>query len=254
MITTDWCTLVYPYGCTLNSIPPAVPLIGTGKNCYPYHRPILATSNVGTGRVCVVGSSQMLNDRYMKMKENAFLLESIVDFLLEGRLIDFPMPKISDYRFMPCLSELAEGPFYCWKPLLEPLPDDITTLASMELYDCGLRYYDEVMHAFEQLGLDPSSQMSGMIKPAYRIEPFRLIPALPLPSFGSLLDPPELELVDFDDMMESSQVRLTRLANRCSESDIEQFLQEGAGIVGFNCESENPFDILDLIAHKLLFE
>ena len=212
----------------------------------------MVTSSLGTGRACVIGSSQLLNDRYLK--ENTFLVESILDFLLEGRELDFPVPKISDYRFMPCLSELAEGPYYCWKPLLEPLPDDLTTLASMDLYDCGLRYYDEVMEVHKQLGLDPSSQVSGIIKPAYRIEPFKLIPALPLQSFGSLLDPPELELVDFDDLMESPQVRLNRIANRCSESDIEQFLQEAASIIGFNSDSENPVDILALIAEKLLLE
>lgn len=70
---------VYPYGCTLTVQRPAVPLLASGRICYPMQRPLAAAWEAqpgsGGGRILVIGSAQLFDDRWLDKEANARIMD-----------------------------------------------------------------------------------------------------------------------------------------------------------------------------------
>lgn len=73
---------VYPYGATLSVQKPAVPILSSGKIAYPMNRPVGAVwSQPGYGRIAVLGSCMMLDDKWIDKEENAKIMDFLFKFL-----------------------------------------------------------------------------------------------------------------------------------------------------------------------------
>jgi hypothetical protein len=70
---------VYPRGCTLAVQRPAVPVLSSGRMCYPMQRPLAAAWEAppggGGGRVLVLGSAAVFGDEWLDREENARLAD-----------------------------------------------------------------------------------------------------------------------------------------------------------------------------------
>lgn len=76
---------VYPHGCTLTVQAAAVPLLSSGRICYPMQRPLAAAWEAppgsGGGRLLVLGSARMFDDRWLDKEENARLMDWVFKWL-----------------------------------------------------------------------------------------------------------------------------------------------------------------------------
>ena len=73
---------VYPYGATISVQKPSVPILSSGKIAYPMNRPVGAVwSQPGFGRIAVVGSCMMFDDKWLDKEENSKVLDFLFKFL-----------------------------------------------------------------------------------------------------------------------------------------------------------------------------
>ena len=74
---------VYPYGATMAVQKPAVPILSSGYISYPLNRPVAAMheSKTGKGRLCVLGSSAIFDDKWLDKEDNAKLADVIFRWL-----------------------------------------------------------------------------------------------------------------------------------------------------------------------------
>ena len=83
----DGMTFVMPYAATLNVQKPAVPVLSSGKICYPTQRPLAAlwrgnkARGEGDGRVAVLGSGQMADDKWLDREDNAKIMDFVLRWL-----------------------------------------------------------------------------------------------------------------------------------------------------------------------------
>ncbi|CAB0019329.1 unnamed protein product [Nesidiocoris tenuis] len=125
-------SFVYPFGATLNTAKPAVPILSTGPASWPLNRPVCAfttltptsKSKLG-GRICVIGSGHVFSDKYIDKEENGTLLQIVMGFLtnpneLELNSLDVENPEVFPPRFLDL------GP------------------PALELYDLQEEFYSEV--------------------------------------------------------------------------------------------------------------
>ena len=193
----------------------------------------------------------MFNHEYIALESNKALLLSLVRILTDPS----PVPPSSlqvpvrDYRFISDLGQMSDKPFRCWQDFLGPIPSNQMDLADTKLYDGGISVACELEETCKLIGIE-NKPLSGIIKPSYNVPEFHLIPIFPLPSLRPILQPPPLELVDLDELLEIPQTRLNRLANECESSDdVETFVAEGAKILGIH--SRDNREILKLICQRI---
>jgi hypothetical protein len=202
--------------------------------------------------MCVVGSSDMFSLDYIEIESNKAFLVSLTNHLIEP---DLSLPTlqvpIREYRFISDLTSLSEKPFCCWQDLLDPIPDDIMSLVDRRVYDGGVGLLEDVKKSYELLGIE-FKPLKGPIKPAYHVPKFDLIPVIPLPSLRPLLQPPPLELVDIDELLDPPEIRLNRIANECEQAgDIERFISDSAKAVDLSEEIGDPKEIMKNICRKI---
>lgn len=129
---------VYPYGASLNVEKPAIPILSSGYISYPLNRPVGAVYASDLGRVCVLGSVHMFQDKWLDKEMNGKLQEILFDWLLhnpkiELNTIDAKNPDVNDYHYLPDTEALANK----MKPCLqesEELPRDFTSLFDDKLF------------------------------------------------------------------------------------------------------------------------
>ena len=224
-------SLVYAFGCTLNTRSPAVAVVSTGDVCYPFNRPVGASN----GRLLVLGSYHMFTDKYISRVDNKAFAQSVVKFLADPVESKFcPVTNISDYKYISNTLAMGSRPFACFRAFIEPLPADVTDLMDLTLFDGNKKFFDEVKHAHELLGV-AFEPLESIVRPSFVVPKLKPIPAVYPPSFWPLLKSPEIPLVDLDDLMAPPEVRLNRLAN--TFEDIEQFVTQAGTVLGIPGQS-----------------
>eukprot|EP01065_Artemidia_motanka_P046869 TRINITY_DN7199_c0_g1_i1.p1 TRINITY_DN7199_c0_g1~~TRINITY_DN7199_c0_g1_i1.p1 ORF type:complete len:534 (+),score=181.17 TRINITY_DN7199_c0_g1_i1:54-1604(+) len=245
----DTLSFVYPHGCTVSVQKPAVPLLSSGYIAYPLNRPICAVLELPPkpsapgadgaqkrplpGRLMVVGSLQMFDDRWIAEEDNSRLAEVLFWWLLHHpgvRLnhIDADEPDIADYHHLPDVGSLAERPRVCLESP-EELPRDSTTMFDLSMFKFDTDLIPETVKAYEQLNV--KHEPLTLIQPEFHT---------PLPPFYPATFPPihrepphpDLDLFDLDEHFASERQRLAILTNKCTEEHLQYYITEAADIMG----------------------
>jgi intraflagellar transport protein 52 len=118
-------SFVYPYGCSLAVQKPAFPVLSSGPLAFPLNRPVCAlwsgeraragavSGALGGGRLCVLGSSYVLQDDWVDKEENGKLVNVLLRWLThDGGVtmdsIDADDPDVAEYHQLPDSEALAE--------------------------------------------------------------------------------------------------------------------------------------------------
>eukprot|EP00191_Tetraselmis_sp_GSL018_P015353 CAMPEP_0177593220 /NCGR_PEP_ID=MMETSP0419_2-20121207/9015_1 /TAXON_ID=582737 /ORGANISM="Tetraselmis sp., Strain GSL018" /LENGTH=499 /DNA_ID=CAMNT_0019084215 /DNA_START=322 /DNA_END=1817 /DNA_ORIENTATION=- len=228
---------VYPHGATLTVQKPAVALLGTGKIAYPMQRPIAAVwSKPNAGRLVVMGSARVFEDKWLDKEENSRLMDFIFKFLkpassVKLHAVDADDPDIAEFQHLPDTEALAERLRACLQEGQE-VSRDWASLFDTGLFKLHTDLVPEVVGLYETLKVK-KAQLS-LIPPQFETPLPPLQPAVFPPGVREP-PPPALDLFDLDEMFSSEHVRLAQLANKCAEgteADLEFFVQEGCSIVG----------------------
>ena len=223
---------LYPFGATLNVVKPSVAVLSTGTTSFPPCRPTCAFfENSNSGKMIVLGSGYLFMDKYIHKENNVllfdlFLLYFVENFVLNS--IDSLNPEINDYNMVPDLEILCNNPMLFLSES-EEIPSDYTSLFSREIKKISNRSLNKVNKSFEELHIEKRALQ--VIKPHFETPLPSLQPAFFAPVFRAL-NKPELELYDLDTEFSSVQVKLTKLANKCNNKDVDYFIRESAIILG----------------------
>jgi len=223
---------VYPYGATLNVQKPAVPILSSGPLSYPLHRPIAGVCAVpNEGRICALGAVRMIDDNFFDLENNRQLLDTLVSWLLGKTQVEFTAPlgdEIFEYQRVPHTQGLAMPLRSCLQEV-EALPQDFTQLFADNLFGFGVELIPEAVLLYKQLGV--KREALTCIVPQFETPMPALLPAVFPPS---LVEPPQpaLDLFDLDEQFASERSRLAMLANKCTDDDLEYFVQQAGGILG----------------------
>jgi hypothetical protein len=202
----------------------------------------------------VVGSSQIFSDDWIGFESNRALLEQLLDELIVkvGHCVRKGF-EFSDYRFLCNAQALASGPMAC----LDVDEDEaLESLARFDLFDAGLSIGEELRLFRDKLGIPlETSNQPCIIRPKYSLLKINKVYAVHPPSLYPLLKHPELPLLDLDEMLTAPEVRLNRLANKCSgdsDEEIEYFLVEAAKICWDEAEEISPKSVLRHLFNSLV--
>ena len=230
----------------MNTRAPAVPILSTGACCYPFHRPV----GVAQGSVAVFGSFRMFADAFINRGENRALAESVLKFLIDPVKNKLSAStQISDYKYMSDASSMAKDAIGCWTSFLDPLPEDLSELADLTLFDGNIGLLEEVKAAHAELGIE-FEPIESIVRPAFVVPKLKPVPAVYPPSFFPIIQPPEIPLVDLDDLLAPPEVILNRLANKCSEDDLDEFINKAGA--SLEVKAESAADVLKEIVQTIL--
>lgn len=234
---------LYPFGATLNITKPSIPILSTGKTSFPACRPTCGYyENETNGRMIVLGSGHMFTDKYINKENNVALFDLLLDFLIEPsfhpNVIDALNPEINDLHVVPDLEILCNNPMLYLEES-EELPLDYSTLFSRKIKKISNQSLAKINEAFKELQIEKRTLQ--VIKPHFETPLPVLQPAVYMPVFRAHTKP-ELELYDLDNEFASIQSKLTKLANKCNNNDIEYFIRECGLILGLNINGANKSD------------
>uniref|UniRef100_A0A0A9XX95 Intraflagellar transport protein 52 n=1 Tax=Lygus hesperus TaxID=30085 RepID=A0A0A9XX95_LYGHE len=255
-------SFVYPFGATVNTAKPAVPILSTGPASWPLNRPVCALTTLTStskmkpgGRICVIGSGHVFSDKYIEKEDNNTLLNVILTFLLnpnelELNSLDVEDPEVSEYTVVADTCAISERIRGCLMETTEELPSDYLSLFNTDsLYWVSLNQVSRVISAYTDLDVPHTSLRLAV--PNFEESVPKLEPAVFPPRFLDL-GPPALELYDLQEEFYSEVSRLSQTANKVLSSslknrdadvdkrpqmeaeleDVEYFILECAQIVG----------------------
>jgi len=257
-------SFVYPFGATLNTARPAIPILSNGTVSFPLNRPVLAVSNLTPtspnqqgGKIAVLGSGHLLSDKYIDKEDNSLICQFLIAYLttdsFQPNAIDAEDPEVSEYTVVADTGSLAERLRPCLIETSQELPLDYTSLfpPTESLFRITLDIVPQVIDAFRELNMTH--------------EPLRLIPPpfdIPLPPLQVAVFPPRfldlkspaLDLYDLEEAFASERTTLAQAANKClsgkgpsnEEEDVDYFLSECSSLFGLKHTS--PFKILTSVA------
>ena len=195
-------------------------------------------SVLGAGRVCVLGSTQVLSDNFLDKEDNNKLADFIVKWLAPGsplslNAVDADDPDIAEHEKLPDTESLSERVRSCLQ-VEDEIPKDFTSLFSDKLFGYSNDLVPEVMTLYKELNV--TKKPLTLIPPAFETPLPPLQPAV-FPPIVREPAPPALELFDLDSELASSRSRLAQVANKCAEGteeDVHFFIQEAGEILGVN--------------------
>jgi len=227
---------VYPNGCSLNVIAPALTILSSGQISYPVNRPIAAVAKTQNGkrRICCVGSLNMFGDDWLVKENNTRIIEIFLRWTLRKDNIvlmkkGLSDPEINEYKRLPDTEELANRLRPCLQES-EPLPKDFTQLFDDELFAFDTKLVPETVKLYADLKL--KHEPLSLIPPEFEcplppLEPAVFAPCLREP------DPPALDQFDLDEHFASEKLRLAQLTNKChDDDDLEYYIKESGDILG----------------------
>ncbi|KAK9509771.1 hypothetical protein O3M35_007009 [Rhynocoris fuscipes] len=221
---------VYPYGATLNTAKPAVPLFSSGPSSWPINRPVCAITSLSTtskvksgGKICVIGSGHVFADRYLEREDNSQLLNIILTYLttddLELNSVDIEDPEVSEYTVVADTCSVSERIRGCLMETTEELPSDYLSLfKTNSMYWVGLDHVSKVIAAYSTL--DVPHGTLNLATPAFDDAYPKLEAAVFPPRFIDL-GPPALELYDLQEEFYSDISRLSQTANKILASSVK---------------------------------
>mmetsp|Transcript_21162 Transcript_21162/g.46315 ORF Transcript_21162/g.46315 Transcript_21162/m.46315 type:complete len:474 (-) Transcript_21162:547-1968(-) len=226
---------VYPYGATLSVLKPAVPFLSSGKIAYPMNRPLGAIwHQPGQGRIAVVGSVAMFDDKWIDKEENSKIMDFVFKWLRPGSKVvlndlDAEEPDVSDLKLLPDTQSMSEKLKGCLQEGDE-IPRDWTTLFDDGLFKFDTSLIPEAVALYEKLNVKKAPL--SLIPPQFETPLPPLQPAVFPPAIREP-PPPALELFDLDENFASEQNRLAYLTNKCfGDADLEYYILEAGHILG----------------------
>jgi len=244
-------TFVFPYGCTINSQKPAMPILSSGYIAYPLNRPVagvyskqirkgvqLADNTTveesgAVSRLCVMGSTEIFGDAWLSKEENSKLQEVLFKWCLgEDNIsmdpVDADDPDLNDYTYVPDTEALSERLRSCLQES-EELPKDFTVLFEDELFKFDTNLIPEAIQLYKDLNIE--HKPLTLIPPQFECPQPPLQPAVFPPTLREP-PPPALDQFDLDEQFASERIRLAQLTNKCSEDDLDYFVREAGEILG----------------------
>ncbi|KAJ9521808.1 hypothetical protein QJQ45_024679, partial [Haematococcus lacustris] len=149
---------VYPHGSTLSVLKPAIPVLSSGRIAYPMNRPLGAVwSAPNSGRICVLGSVHLFDDKYIDKEENSKLMEFVFKWLRPGskvalNLVDAEEPDVSDLKFLPDTASLASKFKGCLQEG-EEIPRDWMSLFDDSLFKLDTRLIPDAVALYDKLNV-----------------------------------------------------------------------------------------------------
>lgn len=234
-------TFVYPFGATLNvknmtKELHSVPVLSTGSVCFPINRPVMAFYEDPTsgGRLAVMGSTRMFNKEYINKEENWKIGEVLFKWLMKGpedvhlNKIDSGDPEVGDYMLIPDTTTLSENVKASLQET-EEVNKDEETLFEDTLFEFDTSLVPLVIDAYKDLKVD--HEPLTLIPPEFETPLPHCQPAVFPPTFREV-EPPALELFNLDEEFSSSKSRLATAYNKCTEDDLQYFIEESGDICG----------------------
>lgn len=220
-------TFLYPYGATLNVIKPAVAVLSTGSECFPFNRPVVAFhEGKGTGKLVVLGSCHMFSDQYVDKEENSKIMEVVLQWLMTDGIsmnrTDAEAPVISEYTMIPDTQVLSEK----LRPHLhhgEEQSRDFPPLFDMSLLDLHSSLsLPRITSAHKELNV--KYEPLQLIRPHFEAPLPRLQLAVFPPTLRDL-SPPVLEHFDLNEAFSSER-------DDSDDNDDSEFDEWKSGIMG----------------------
>lgn len=243
---------LYPFGATLNVMKPAVAVLSTGSECFPFHRPVLAFhEGKGTGKLVVLGSCHMFSDPYVDKEENSKILDVVLQWLLTDSIsinqTDAEAPVISEYTMIPDTQVLSEK-LRLHLHHEEEQSRDFPQLFDMSLLDlhsslslpCIISAYKELNVKCEPLQL---------IQPHFEAPLPRLQLAVFPPTLRDL-SPPELEHFSLDEAFSPERDDSAQLSSDYTDDDFE-FGERRSGTMGVPPKVRYPSVLEQMFFHDV---
>ncbi|KAG2452057.1 hypothetical protein HYH02_003093 [Chlamydomonas schloesseri] len=246
---------VFPFGATLSVQKPAVPVLSSGKIAYPMNRPVGAVwAQPGYGRIAVLGSCAMFDDKWLDKEENSKVMDFIFKFLKPNSKImlneiDAEEPDVSDLKLLPDTASLADKLKGCLQEI-DDVPRDWTSLFDDALFKFDTGLIPEAVSLYEKLGVKKGQL--NLIPPSFETPLPPLQPAVFPPTIREP-PPPALELFDLDESFASETNRLASLTNKChGEEDLEYYIMEAGHILGLKLqENANAKHVLSEVFRRI---
>lgn len=226
---------VYPYGATLSVLKPAVTILSSGKIAYPMNRPLGAVwHQPGQGKLAVLGSVTMFDDKWVDKEENSKLMDFIFKWLRPGSKVslnevDAEELEISELKLLPDTASLADKLKGCLQEVDE-LPRDWMTLVDDGLFKFDTSLIPDAVALYEKMNVKKAPL--SLIPPQFETPLPPLQPAVFPPAIREP-PPPALELFDLDESFASETNRLAYLTNKCyGDADLEYYIMEAGHILG----------------------
>jgi intraflagellar transport protein 52 len=224
-------SVAYPYGCSIQLHMPARPLLSSGLLAFPANRCLCAYSQVGKGRLIVLGSALCFEDQYLVKADNIHLANGLMTLLTETVKLentDPDRPEFGERMEIPDTESLAERLRACLQEG-EELPVDFTHLFDHQLFKYDTGRIPEAVKLYDKLNVkhDPLS----LIPPQFEVPLPPLQPAVFMPWMRELPSP-SLDLFDLDEAFSSEKLRLAQLTNKCTDKDLDYFVRESGEILG----------------------
>ncbi|GLC42371.1 hypothetical protein PLESTB_000654100 [Pleodorina starrii] len=246
---------VFPFGATLSVLKPAVPILSSGKIAYPMNRPVGAVwAQPGYGRIAVLGSAAMFDDKWLDKEENSKVMDFLFKFLKPNSKIalneiEADEPEVSDLKLLPDTASMADKLKGCLQEIDE-LPRDWTSQFDDQLFKFDMSLIPESVALYDKLGVKKGPL--NLIPPSFETPLPPLQPAVFPPTIREP-PPPALELFDLDESFASETNRLASLTNKChGDEDLEYYIMEAGHILGLKLpESANAKHVLSEVFRRI---
>lgn len=240
---------VYPRGATFAVDPSVASVVLTsGEGAFPASQPVLACQEIGGqqegGRLAVLGSGDMFTNEFIGMRENRFLADALFSWCARrsdsfnaaasarsaepGELLSVPDTATTSKNLRACL----HAP--------DPLPDDFRDMVETPA-PADASALPAVSALYEKMGFSRAEPTLKLVNPSFEKPTPPLIPAVHAPVLPDPPGTPMLELYDLDVELATDDVRLDRLALKCTKDDTELFVNEAGELFGIQ---GGPKDIL----------
>lgn len=226
-------TFLYPYGATLNVVKPAVAVLSSGSECFPFHRPVLAfQEGERTGKLVVLGSCHMFSDQYVDKEDNSKIMEVVLQWLMTDSITmngtDAEAPAISEYTLILDTQVLSEK-LRLFLHQEEEQPRDLPPPFHMSLFSLRSSLsLPRIISAYKELNIKHESLQ--LIQPHFETPLPRLQLAVFPPTLRDL-SPPALEHFHLSEAFSSARDDSAQLTSRYLDEDFE-WDERRSGITG----------------------